>query len=112
MKSVRFSNLFTGTANLIGGVVFPEGAQMKTATPLETELRVFEAHREKWFREHPGKFVVIQDETVIPGFFDEYAVGFRTGLAKFGTGRSFLVKQIWRTEPVYFIGYEGAMESV
>jgi hypothetical protein len=85
---------------------------METATPLGTELRVFEANRAQWSREHPGKFVVIQDETVLPGFFDEYASGFRTGLANFGTGRSFLVKQIWSTEPVYFIGYEGALESV
>ncbi len=76
---------------------------METATPLEAELRVFEANRKQWSREHRGKFVVIQEETVMPGFFDEYADAFRAGLARFGVGRSFLVKQIWKTEPVYFI---------
>ena len=76
---------------------------MDTATPLESELKVFEANRQEWSREHRGKFVVIKDETVA-GFFDEYAEAFRVGLAKFGVGRTFLVKQIWITEPVYFIG--------
>jgi hypothetical protein len=76
--------------------------EMKTATPLETELKVFEAHREEWSREHRGKFVVIQDQTILK-FFDEYADAFRAGLERFGVGRSFLVKQIWRTEPVYFV---------
>jgi hypothetical protein len=76
---------------------------METATPLKTELRVFEHNREHWVREHPGKFVVIQGETILGDFFDEYADAFRAGLARFGVGRTFLVKQIWRTEPVYFI---------
>lgn len=76
---------------------------METATPLDTELKVFEANRKKWSREYRGKFVVIKDETVA-GFFDEYADAFRAGLARFGGGRTFLVKQIWKTEPVYFIG--------
>ena len=73
------------------------------ATPLGTEQKVFESNREEWSGMYRGKFVVIQDE-MVAGFFDEYADAFRAGLAKFGLGRSFLVKQIWRTEPVYFIG--------
>jgi len=76
---------------------------METATPLDAELRVFEANRERWSREHRGKFVVIQGDAILADFFDEYADAFRAGLARFGVGRSFLVKQIWRTEPVYFI---------
>jgi hypothetical protein len=75
---------------------------LQTATPLATELRVFEAHREEWSREHRGEYVVIQDDRVLT-FFDEYADAFRAGLDRFGVGRSFLVKQIWRTEPVYFV---------
>ena len=75
---------------------------METATPLETELRVFEDHRDEWSRTRREKFAVIQDETVL-GFFDEYADAFRAGLERFGVGRSFLVKQILQTEPVYFI---------
>ena len=76
---------------------------METAAPLDNELKVFEAHREEWSRDHRGEFVVIQDETVLPDFFNDYAAAFREGLARFGVARSFLVKQIWRTEPVYFV---------
>jgi hypothetical protein len=76
---------------------------METATPLDTELRVFEAHRQEWSTVNLGKFKVVHDETVLDEFFDEYADAFRAGLSAFGAGRSFLVKQIWRTEPVYFI---------
>jgi hypothetical protein len=76
---------------------------MEPATPLEMELQVFERHREEWSRTHPGKYVAIQDGTVLDGFFGEYADAFRAGLERFGLSRSFLVKQIWRTEPVYFV---------
>jgi hypothetical protein len=76
---------------------------METATPLDTELKVFEEHRQEWAQANLGKFKVIHGDTVLEDFFDEYADAFRAGLAAFGTGRNFLVKQIWRTEPVYFI---------
>jgi Mg2+ and Co2+ transporter CorA len=76
---------------------------METTTPLMAELEVFEKHREDWSKAHLGKYVVVQGDTVIDKFFDEYADAFKTGIEKFGIGRSFLVKQIWKTEPVYFI---------
>jgi hypothetical protein len=76
---------------------------MRIAAPLTTELKVFEEHREEWSRTHPGKYVVIRDEAVLEGFFDTYADAFRAGLEKFGVSRNFLVKQIWITEPVYFV---------
>lgn len=76
---------------------------MDSTTPLRAEIEIFEAHREQWSREHPGKFVVIHDQTILKDFFDEYADAFRAGLYAFGVGRSFLVKQVWRDEPVYFI---------
>jgi hypothetical protein len=44
---------------------------MELATPLEMELQVFERHREEWSRTHPGKYVAIQDGTVLDGFFDK-----------------------------------------
>jgi len=72
-------------------------------TPLETELSIFEAHRAEWSREHHGKFVVIQNGTILSAFFDEYADAFRAGLQEFGVRGTFLVKQIWGTEPVYFV---------
>jgi hypothetical protein len=76
---------------------------METATPLETELRVFEHNRREWVQLYPGKFVVIQDETVLKEFFDEYEDAFRAGIRQFGADRNFLIKQVWKTEPVYFV---------
>jgi len=76
---------------------------METATPLQTELKVFEEHRQEWVRSHLGKFVVIQDRNVVQDFFDEFEDAFRAGIRKFGGDRDFLVKQIWKTQPVYFV---------
>jgi hypothetical protein len=76
---------------------------METATPLETELRVFERNRREWILRYPGKFVVIQGETALEEFFDEYEDAFRAGIRHFGADRNFLIKQIWKTEPVYFV---------
>ena len=76
---------------------------MELTTPLEMEIQVFEEHREEWSRTHLGKYVVIQDKKILDEFFDEYADAFRAGLENFGASRNFLVKQIWRTEPVYFV---------
>ncbi len=78
---------------------------METATPLDTELRLFEEHRQEWSQANRGKYKVILGETILDGFFDEYADAFKAGLAAFGAGRSFLVKQVWRTEPIYFVAW-------
>ena len=75
---------------------------MATA-PFSTELEIFQEHREKWSRSHPGQFVVIQDGRVLDQFFDAYEDAFRAGLREFGISRNFLVKQIWVSEPVYFV---------
>lgn len=74
-----------------------------TAELFETELRVFEQNRKEWSDAHPGEYVVIQDGAVLDGFFKEYADAFKAGLQRFGVRRPFLVKQIWITEPVYFV---------
>ena len=67
------------------------------------ELQVFEHHRDEWSRSRPGAFVVIQDEVVAEGFFDTYADALRAGMQRFGVRRGFLIKQVWVTEPVYFV---------
>jgi hypothetical protein len=72
-------------------------------TPFSTELEVFQKHREEWSRSHLAKYVVIQDGRVLDQFFDAYEDAFRAGLLEFGVSRNFLVKQIWITEPVYFV---------
>lgn len=76
---------------------------METATPLDIELGVFEEHRLQWTEAHPGKFVVIQGRTIVSEFFDAYEDAFLAGAQQFGTYRNFLIKQIWKTEPVYFV---------
>jgi hypothetical protein len=72
------------------------------ANPFSDELKVYQKHHDEWVRSNPGKFVVIQD-SMAEGFFDTYSEALKAGLQKFGAGRSFLVKQVWKTEPVYFV---------
>lgn len=74
-----------------------------TTDHFSTELRVFEQHREEWSHSHPGKYVAIQDDVIAEGFFNTYAEALKAGLQKFGVRRGFLVKQVWITEPVYFV---------
>jgi hypothetical protein len=76
---------------------------MTPTDPFSTELKVFENHRKEWSRSHPGEYVVIQDEIIAEGFFRTYAEALKVGLQKFGVRRGFLVKQVWKTEPVYFV---------
>jgi hypothetical protein len=76
---------------------------METATPLEIELGVFDDHHREWTEAHLGKFVVIQGGTIVPSFFNAYEEAFLAGVQQFGTDRNFLIKQIWTTEPVYFV---------
>ncbi len=64
---------------------------------------MFEQHREEWSRSHPGEYVAIQDDDIAEGFFSTYAEALKAGLQKFGVRRAFLVKQVWMTEPVYFV---------
>ena len=76
---------------------------MVPTVPFVAELGVFEQHRQEWSRSHPGAYVAIQDDVIAEGFFGTYAEAFKAGLQKFGVRRSFLVKQVWITEPVYFV---------
>jgi hypothetical protein len=76
---------------------------MATTGPFSAELTVFEQHRLEWSRSHPGEYVAIQDDLIAEGFFGSYAEAFKAGLQKFGVRRGFLVKQVWITEPVYFV---------
>lgn len=79
------------------------GFQMAPTDPLSAELAVFDHHRAEWAHSHPGKYVVIQDNNILPEFFGSFADAFRAGLKRFGATRNFLVKQIWVTEPVYLV---------
>jgi hypothetical protein len=66
------------------------------------ELEVYRQHQSEWLDLHVGSFVAIQGDQV-GGFFGSYAEAFRSGLARFGAEHEFLIKQVCRTEPVYFI---------
>lgn len=72
-------------------------------SPFSAELKVFQQHRDEWLRSHPGEYVAIQDSVILEGFFGTYAEAFKAGLKRFGVSRSFLVKQVWITEPVYCV---------
>ncbi|HXM20717.1 MAG TPA: hypothetical protein VN948_05590 [Terriglobales bacterium] len=76
---------------------------MATSGPFSAEIKVFEQHRAEWLHSHPGEYVAIQDDIIVEGFFGTYAEAFKAGLQKFGVRRGFLVKQVWMTEPVYFV---------
>ena len=76
---------------------------MATTGPFSTELNLFEQHRKEWARLHPGAYVAIQGNIILEEFFGTYAEAFKAGLQKFGVRRGFLVKQVWITEPVYFV---------
>ncbi len=76
---------------------------MAIVSPLELELKVFEERHREWISSHLDKFVVIRDSTVLPDFFDAYEDAFIAGVREFGRNHDFLVKQIWKTEPVYFV---------
>lgn len=76
---------------------------MAEQTSFQRERQVFERHRQEWFQSHPGAYVAIQDDVIVDGFYTSYAEALRAGLKKFGARRSFLIKQVWLTEPVYFV---------
>lgn len=76
---------------------------MNSTETLQRELKVFERHRKEWSQSHPGEYVAIQDDVIVDGFFSNYAEALRAGLRRFGPRRSFLIKQVWKTEPVYFV---------
>jgi len=76
---------------------------MAPTAEFETELKVFEQYRKEWSDTHPGEYVVIQDGVVLEEFFNEYADAFKAGLRRFGVRRPCCIKQVWITEPVYFV---------
>lgn len=88
--------------NIAAEAYDPERAKMTVASPLESELKLFEKRRLEWAHSHPGKFVVIQDGDVL-NFFDQYEEAYRAAVKRFGLERNFLIKQVWKDEPVYFV---------
>jgi hypothetical protein len=80
-----------------------EGFSMAPAGLFSAENAVFELHREEWWRSHPGAYVAIQGDNIADGFFATYAEALKAALQRFDIRRDFLIKQVWETEPVYFV---------
>lgn len=69
---------------------------------LSVELEYYAANKRAWLRAHRGKYVVLQDSTLL-GFFQSWEEAFRSGVQVFGVARDFLVKQVLAREPIYFL---------
>jgi len=74
----------------------------KSNTSLAEELSLYDSKKPEWLESHDGQYVVIGHKTVA-GFFPTFEKAFEAGLAKFGIGTDFLVKQVVEQEPVFVI---------
>jgi len=74
----------------------------KEDSRLSTELEFYAAHKQEWLDKHSGKFVVVQQVTVL-GFYDSFEIAFKDAVRALGLREDFLVKQVFAVEPVYFI---------
>jgi len=70
---------------------------------LERELTIFNEYRLIWCKRCQGKFAIIQDDTVLP-FADTWESAITEAYTAFGVSRPFLIKQIFKVDPVIFIG--------
>jgi hypothetical protein len=78
------------------------GVVPSCCTDFVRELRVFEAKKESWLREHASHFVVIRGNTVA-GFYPTYAQAYEAALRKFGFEQLFLIKQVMVEEQVFVV---------
>ena len=68
---------------------------------LETELKYFNDHREKWLVDHKGKYALVKGQELV-GTFDTAENAYVEGVRRFGN-TAFLVKQILDEEPVVHV---------
>ncbi len=69
---------------------------------LAEELFWYESNKTDWLKSHQGQFVLIGGKKAA-GFFPNYEAAFEAGLAAFGLGTDFLIKQVVEHEPVFVI---------
>ena len=72
------------------------------ANPLDAELALFEAHRREWAKLHTGEFVLLFGDDP-PSFHPDYESALRAGLKRFGVSSTFLIKQVFAEEPVFYV---------
>ena len=75
---------------------------------LETELQYFNSHRSEWVKEHEGKFVAIQHESLL-SFFGKWEEALIAAYKAFGLSHPFLIKEVREKDRVVFIGGVGAV---
>ena len=70
--------------------------------PLDSELATYELHRREWAQQHSGEFVLLFGDHP-PSFHPDYESALRAGLKRFGVSTTFLIKQVFTEEPVFYI---------
>ncbi len=68
---------------------------------LEKERQFYAANSKEWVQAHPGKFVLVKDETLV-GVFNTIDEALAAGASKYGLS-SFLVRQLGQDEQVVTI---------
>jgi hypothetical protein len=71
-------------------------------TRLAVELGYYAQHSREWAAQKGGQYVVIKN-TVVLGFYPDFATAYRAGAGSYGVGTDFLVKQILEYEPVFIV---------
>jgi hypothetical protein len=69
---------------------------------LSTELQLYRLRKDEWLGRHSGEYVVVKGEQVL-GFYPEFAAAYTAGVAAWGAGVDFLVRQVLDFEPVYSV---------
>ncbi len=75
----------------------------------EAELAAYEKNKERLVQEAEGQFVAILGDSII-GPYLAYADAYAQGATLF-SGRPFLIKQVFRQEPVTFTPGVGAVQT-
>jgi hypothetical protein len=69
---------------------------------LAVELEYFSQQKAVWLTHKTGQYVVIKDSTPL-GFYQTFEAAYRAGAETYGIETDFLVKQILKYEPVFFV---------
>jgi hypothetical protein len=82
---------------------------------LDQELGAFEAHKEQWRKDHPGKFIVVKGDALL-GAFSTHDEALAAGVRAYGL-QGFLVRNVEEdtkevSVPAYTLGLLGGRNTV